>query len=515
MLVVIITEQTYQDILSKIKLCIDNLGSNNIDIFELRLDYIKNHNLKEFAQLRVYIKNFIQKPIIITIRDINNNGKFTGLESERLDLLYAYSKFNPEYIDIEDFVSVNYFNKIKQNNNIKIILSHHNYNKFYSLFELNNLLINMSVYRSDVYKIIGYASQAIDSLMAFDFVTENSGKYNLICHAMGEFGQNSRILGKISGNYFTYSVYDPSYYLNLSKGSLDNTKLISKQCGIVSAQELLNIYNFKRLNKNTTIYGLLGNPVEHSIGHVYHNNNFKINNINSVYVKFKLLNSDLDIFIKYVKNNKLYKGFSITMPYKQKFLQYLDNNANDEIFKINSVNTIKIINNKLYGINTDGEGCIKCFNNSNNKNNIDINGLDSSYSKTVLVLGAGGAAASIIYYLIKYGYEVFVANRSSNNLIKLKKTYKNIKYFSFDDLQQNKEISNFDIIINTLPYNIKTINNKSIDVYLKKFINNNSIFVDINYYNYTKLPYISDINNISGEQMFYNQAELQYKYWFE
>ncbi len=81
-------------------------------------------------------------------------------------------------------------------------------------------------------------------------------------------------------------------------------------------------------------------------------------------------------------------GFTVTMPYKVKVLEYCDE-LDESAEKCGSANTILVQNGKLKGYNTDGWGMIKC---------LSLKGIDLS-GKRVTMVGAGGVALSIAYYL--------------------------------------------------------------------------------------------------------------------
>ena len=100
--------------------------------------------------------------------------------------------------------------------------------------------------------------------------------------------------------------------------------------------------------------GVIGNPVSHSLSPILHGFFYKKLNINASYKKYNPSFENLADYISYFKKNK-FLGFNVTVPYKQeiiKFLDYIDTDAK----KIGAVNTVKIVDGKLYGYNTDGEG---------------------------------------------------------------------------------------------------------------------------------------------------------------
>jgi len=139
------------------------------------------------------------------------------------------------------------------------------------------------------------------------------------------------------------------------------------------------------------IYGIIGNPVAHSLSPVMHNTAFKALKVNAVYKLFPLADSqELKLFMEDLKedSNPIF-GLNVTVPYKQDVLSYLDT-IDPLAEKIGAVNTIVIDHQrKMHGFNTDGPGFLSHL----TELNFDLSG------KRVAVLGAGGTARAIISVL--------------------------------------------------------------------------------------------------------------------
>src|SRR5205807_9431166 len=94
-------------------------------------------------------------------------------------------------------------------------------------------------------------------------------------------------------------------------------------------------------------------------------------------------------------------GLSITMPYKEAILKYLDN-TDSHTTKIGACNTIvRAQDGKLYGFNTDTAGVVRPL-----EQRIPLEGA------RILVLGAGGAARAAVFGLKERGAEIFILNRN-------------------------------------------------------------------------------------------------------
>ena len=139
------------------------------------------------------------------------------------------------------------------------------------------------------------------------------------------------------------------------------------------------------------IYGIIGNPVAHSLSPVMHNTAFKALEVNAVYKLFPLADpEELKLFMEDLKedNNPIF-GLNVTVPYKQDVMPFLDT-IDPLAEKIGAVNTLVIDHQrKIHGFNTDGPGFLAHL----TELNFDLNG------KRVAILGAGGTTRAIISVL--------------------------------------------------------------------------------------------------------------------
>lgn len=151
-------------------------------------------------------------------------------------------------------------------------------------------------------------------------------------------------------------------------------------------------------------YGILANPARHSLSPAMHNAAFKDLHMRAQYEVFEVQENDLPKFMKYVRNEPIH-GLSVSLPYKEKIMQYLDK-INKEALKIGSVNTVVNSQGFLYGFNTD-------YLASNKALFLDMKGRNVPIKDTVaVVIGAGGAARAVCYGLLKMDINVWVTNRT-------------------------------------------------------------------------------------------------------
>lgn len=165
--------------------------------------------------------------------------------------------------------------------------------------------------------------------------------------------------------------------------------------------------------KSLATYGIIGDPVKHSLSPLMHNAAFKALGVDAVYKLFPLKEEELtDFFAELHERNSTIFGLNVTVPYKEKVIEYLDK-LSPFAQRVMAVNTI-VINKerRLIGYNTDGPGFLSHL----MELQFDVHG------KRVAILGAGGTARSMIAVLclIEKRPEVIkVYNRTPENLLQL------------------------------------------------------------------------------------------------
>lgn len=233
------------------------------------------------------------------------------------------------------------------------------------------------------------------------------------------------------------------------------------------------------------IYGLIGKNIEYSFSRNYFNNKFNELKLNeNKYENFDL--SDITEFKK-IDLSKII-GFNVTIPYKQDIIAHIDE-VSDDALKIGAVNTIKIINKKLIGFNTDHIGFSKS--------------LKGKKFKKALIFGSGGASKAIQFSLNKLDIKYKVVSRR-----------KNIDLIGYNNLDQEIKIS--DLIINTTPLGTYPRVNNKIDIPYH-LINKNHHCYDL-IYNPIKSSFLNEceIQGASiknGLEMLEFQAEESWNIW--
>lgn len=158
----------------------------------------------------------------------------------------------------------------------------------------------------------------------------------------------------------------------------------------------------EHVNGYTRVFGLIGDPVEHSLSPPMHNRAFQALGLNCIYVPFRVKEEQLPGALEGIRSLHL-QGVNVTTPHKENVLPYLDR-LSEKVKVIGAVNTIKNEEGKLAGYNTDGSGFVRYL-----KEELGM----TLEGKNVTVIGVGGAAKSIAFFLSKEKLEkMVIANRT-------------------------------------------------------------------------------------------------------
>ena len=151
----------------------------------------------------------------------------------------------------------------------------------------------------------------------------------------------------------------------------------------------------------TMLYGIFGDPIGHSLSPLMHNTAFAHHGIEAVYLPFAVRPSHLRMAVKSIAALQM-GGVNVTIPHKQAVLAWMDE-LSPEARLIGAVNTIHLQDGRLHGYNTDGIGFLHALE----------EGGRAVAGRTVLLLGAGGAARAIAVQLCLSGIgRLLLANRT-------------------------------------------------------------------------------------------------------
>jgi shikimate dehydrogenase len=166
------------------------------------------------------------------------------------------------------------------------------------------------------------------------------------------------------------------------------------------------------ISGKTRVYGLIGDPIEHSLSPVMHNAAFEALKLDCIFLAFKVKPAEIGNAVNGLRALGIL-GLNVTMPHKTAVIPFLYD-LNKTAKFVNAVNTIQNENGKLLGFNTDGIGALRA---------LRANGVEPK-NKKVLLLGAGGAARAIAYALVQEADELVILNRTANSAAELVKSLK-------------------------------------------------------------------------------------------
>ncbi len=440
---------------------------------ELRCDFYDGIVVEDIAGLMA----LIHVPCIITLRPTRQGGAYTGSEEARLSLLESVLTLQPDYMDIEHDVSdelIEHFSDLSSHT--RFIRSYHDMTG--SPADLSAILSSMHHSNVALYKLVTTATSSIDTLRMMVCVQAHAAEHAFVGHCMGEYGFFGRIAGAVLGNHWTYA-------------ALDEASAVLQ--GMPTVESLERKYRIMRHSIGCDLYALIGDPVDASIGHVFHNGRFAVFQQPAVYLKIRLHISELEAFFEVIKPLP-FRGVSVTMPLKQAVVPYV--NVLGESL---AVNTLTRRSGVWEGENTDGAGAVQT-----------ILTQHTLAGKHVWVLGCGGAGMAIIQALIAQGAKVTVLNRTYHSHLKTLP----VTFCHWEDaLDWKTQI--VEGVVNALPQSVMP--DATIQSVIVALLHHQPWVLDSNYptadQRLAQCCAEADCDYLSGEQFFEQQAIAQSEMW--
>ncbi len=252
------------------------------------------------------------------------------------------------------------------------------------------------------------------------------------------------------------------------------------------------------------LFGIIGNPISHSLSPILHNYWFQKYKINAEYKLFKTEDNEIKKIIDRVKKKDI-TGLNVTLPFKKSVIPFLTKTINDAN-ETHSVNTIFLDKeDNLIGENTDvfgfQAGYLQTLSNQDKKN------------KKALIIGAGGVSPSIILALIKSKINnISLVNRTYEKSLFLKRKFNMINIVEWKNFYN--KINDFDIVINATSLGL--LDGEEFKFKLPK-INKKLIYIDT-IYNPPQTKMISNfksqkIKTFNGLNMFIYQGQKSFYFW--
>lgn len=478
--------ETAEELIEKIK-----LATEIADVVEVRFDCIsKSLPASLFSRLKK-LRDSYDGILLATFRPRSQGGKSDLTPDERREFwIRPHLPEIVDWVDLEEDLSEEDINRHFGKAFETTIKSYHNFTE--SPIDLVETFERLSIKPEDISKIAVQTESITDSLSVWRLLqrAESEGK-QMIPIAMGEAGKWTRILGLAYGAPITYA--------SLEEGN-------ETAPGQISARNLIDVYHVKELDKETEIYGIIGNPVSHSLSPYIHNAAFKDQGINAVYIPFEV--SNLDEFIRRMVRAETREidwnltGFSVTAPHKESIIKHLDliDGASSEI---GAVNTVKIIDGRLCGYNTDAYGFIEPLR--------EIYG--DLKNAEVGLIGSGGAARACLYALRKDGANATIFARNKEKGLALASEFE-VKYSPVT--QNETAFADLDVLVNASPLGALGILETQTPVTADQF-SNLQLAYDL-VYNPCQTLFLREakskgVKTIGGFEMLIAQAARQFEIW--
>ncbi len=344
----------------------------NADLVEVRLDAVDRPDAAGALEGR-------RRPVVVTCRAAWEGGAFAGSEAERERILTEAQAAGAEYVDVEARAAFAPA-LVRRRHGRGVVLSMHDFDGVPA--DLPDRARTMRATGAEVIKIAVTATRLTDavSLMALADEPLFSASDDVDGHvllAMGQAGVPTRLLAARLRNRWTYA------------GD-------AVAPGQMPADRLVNEFRFRRIRPDAALFGVVGNPIAHSLSPVMHNAGFAALGLNAVYVPLQA--ADVADFVAFARATKM-RGASITAPFKVGMLDHLDE-VDALTRRVGAVNTLIVRDGRWVGANSDVEGFLA-----------PLAGRIALKGTRAAVVGAGGAARAVAVALVSQGTAVTICAR--------------------------------------------------------------------------------------------------------
>lgn len=337
------------------------------DLIELRLDGVGDLDVDAVLAGRT-------RPVLVTCRPTWEGGAYDGDERQREAVLTRALAAGADYVDVEWRAG---FDALLARGGRRIVLSSHDFSGVPG--DLLAQARAMAATGAGVVKIAITTRRLSDCLPLLSVRRELPPDVQTVLIGMGDTGIATRVLAARFGSVWTYA------------GAL-------RGVGQVSAERLTSVFRYRAVTAATAVYGLLGNPVHHSVSPEMHNAAFGATGVDAVYLPLPAV--DVADFQSFAEAIGL-QGASVTIPFKRDCLAFVEA-PEPSVARIGAINTLKRSpSGGWLGRNTDGEGFLAPL----RRRGMTLEGCRAA------LLGAGGSARAVAVALRDEGALVTVHAR--------------------------------------------------------------------------------------------------------
>ena len=449
------------------------LGLKSTQTLELRLDYLPN--ARERTSFLTWLRRKRpQAAMIATCRSRQGGGLFRGNQKAQLEALVQAVRSGCKWCDIE-IETAKHTSPSDLRRTLfpaRLIVSHHDFRR--TPRNLPSVARRLLRAGGEIAKIAGQCDSVSDSVRICE---QAHGRRDIVAIPMGEAGLAGRILALRAGSALAYAAVEQA-----------------TAPGQLSIDAMKHLYRAAQITRRTRVYGVIGNPIGHSLSPLLHNTAFRANKFDAVFVPF--LVRDLGDFLRSIQPLGI-AGFAITIPHKEGILRRLDD-CDPLAERIGAVNTVVVRGGgRLYGYNTDYVGVLRSL-----ERRMRLAG------SSVLLFGAGGAARAAAFALAQAGAVVCLSARRLERAQALARAV-GAQVVARADLHREF----FDAIVNCTPVGMHPRGGSP----LESTELNCRLVMDMVYRPRTtellRIARRRGIETVSGVEMFLAQGFAQYEIW--
>jgi 3-dehydroquinate dehydratase / shikimate dehydrogenase len=352
------------------------LGLRRTRTLELRLDYLRNAS--ERASFLAWVRRTSPRAVLIaTCRRREGGGLFRGSREEQIEVLAQAARSGCKWCDVEIETAREFAHgELRQAlSPARVMISHHDFRR--TPRDLAGIVRRLDRAGGHVVKLAAQCQSVSDSVRVCELA---QGRRDLVAIPMGEFGLAGRVLSLRAGSALAYGAVEQA-----------------TAPGQLSLDSMIDLYRADKITRRTRVYGVIGNPIGHSLSPLLHNVAFHARKFDAVFVPF--LVRDLGEFLVGSRAFGV-SGFAVTIPHKESVLRHLDD-CDPLAAQIGAVNTVVVRGGgRLYGYNTDYVGVLRSL-----EQRMRLAG------SRVLLFGAGGAARAAAFALVQAGSIVCLCAR--------------------------------------------------------------------------------------------------------
>ncbi|MGL5095310.1 MAG: type I 3-dehydroquinate dehydratase, partial [Planctomycetia bacterium] len=384
-------------------------------LVELRLDFLQHDpKISEILRHR-------RVPLVATVRRKADGGRWAGSEEARLKLLRLLIAAGFDYVDLEDDVA----GSIPRFGATKRIVSMHDFEGMPADLEARHA--RMAALDADVVKMAVTAHHPCVNFRLLQLV--KNATVPTVAFGMGDLGFPSRILGAKYGSPFTYAAFNEE-------------RVVAP--GLPTFEKLREVYRYDSIGPATKVFGVVGDPIGHSLSPLVHNAAMEKIGYDGVYVPWRIPQGSLDAFLTTAAAQFPFDGLSVTIPHKQAILPH--GAAGDELTTTcGAANTMvrAAPGEAMKVYNTDAAAAVAALRTALT----EADGATRLVAGLkVLLIGSGGVARTIAHALNAAGAIVTVSGR---NELKVADLAQEVGCLALDWSQRRSQ--HFDVVVNATP----------------------------------------------------------------